>query len=78
MNKVRKLPGAAKRYVVEEPLMMLSIGEFEQMIQHMTKMNTLHLYPDKEASVIKQQHQLYLKKCRAHLQAAKAHYQIKN
>jgi len=77
-NKVQKLPGAATRYFVEEPLMMVSIGEFEQMVQHMNSMTMIGQYPEKQANTLKQQHRLYIEKARKLLDQAKAHYKIKN
>ena len=75
-KKNKQLPAARRRYYVGDPVIVLSLADFERLTDHLTDMSLFKNKTINQQAAILQRHSLLLKTCRSDIKAAKQHYHI--
>ncbi|WP_234733392.1 hypothetical protein [Tellurirhabdus bombi] len=76
-NQVRKLPQPRNRYYINEPVIVLRMGEFERLIHHLVSLGLKDAQPENVQRGLERRHTMILQECRQKLSDAKNHYLIK-
>ena len=75
-RKNKQLPDARRRYYVGDPVIVLSLADYERLIDHLTDIAQLPRKTQHQQAAIRERHSKLLKLGRDDIRAAKHYYHI--
>ena len=75
-KKNKTLPPARQRHYVDEPVVVLTLADYERLANHLTDIALLDRKTILQQQGVKERHSLLLREARANIKAARQHYHI--